>query len=231
MVVAVCGTISSGKTTLAKRICKLNNFIYVPQHRQELAFLEEFFLDIPQNFFRTQVSFLVSKTMELKELSQNNIVVDRSLYEDINIFAQLWMDLYPINEKEKTLYMSLSSYLCSTISQPTVYIICRCGWDELQKRYIHRQRRPFEQYYPNGYFEMLYDRYQNISYPSNAYVFEVDTERIDVRLDESAVAIMNYITERLRTDEYEQLSLFDIREGNNRKQEIEEHIRMLQKPQ
>lgn len=232
MIIAVCGPISSGKTTLSKNISKLFNFLYVPHRRHELSFLYEFFQDIPKAFFKTQVSFLTSKTLEIGECSKsNNIVIDRSLFEDINIYAQLWMDLYPIDEKEKTLYKSLSAYLCSTISSPSVYIVCKCGWEVLQGRYQKRQRREFEKNYPEGYLEQLFERYQNIEYPTDAYIIEVDTENIDVRLDESTVSIMSYIMNCIEQTDYEQLSLFDIgKEAAAKQDSISEHIRLLHKP-
>lgn len=52
MIIAVCGNIASGKTTLAHYISNNYGFSYVPHNRSELPFLKDFFEDIPGNFLQ-----------------------------------------------------------------------------------------------------------------------------------------------------------------------------------
>lgn len=231
MIIAVSGAISSGKTTLAKKICKLFNFEYVPNRRQELTFLEEFFRDIPNNFLKTQVSFLVSKILEIEDIKDKNIIVDRSLYEDINVFAQLWIDLYPINANDSFLYKTLSTYLCSTIPKPDVYLVCNCGWQTLFNRFEQRQKRKFEEDYPDDYLHQVYGRYQQIEYPEDAYVIEIDTDKADIRIDGVVIDIMNFVFNCINEDDYRQLSLFDIEDDDVEERKItNNYIKVIQKP-
>ena len=91
MIISVAGNISSGKTTLAKKISSLYGFTYIPYKRTELSFLEDFFHNIPKFFLATQTSFLINKVSEIDEKRRNNnIVIDRSLYEDVNIILHLY---------------------------------------------------------------------------------------------------------------------------------------------
>lgn len=231
MIISVCGTISSGKTTLAKKICKLFNFSYVPRRRTELNFLNDFFQDIPYAFFKTQVSFLISKILEIEDMGGKNIVIDRSLYEDIHIFAQLWMDLYPIDEKEKALYISLANYLCSTIKEPSVYVVCKCKWETICNRFAQREKRQFEELYPDNYLQELFNRYQQIKFPDDAYVIEIDTDIADVRSDNVVIDIVNFIVDCIKKEDYRQLSIFDAGEANDEAEAIpQNYIRVIQKP-
>lgn len=68
MIIAVSGNVGSGKTTLAKYISEKYCFDYIPQHRLEFDFIDDFFNDIEGKFFPAQVSFLLSKAIELQEL-------------------------------------------------------------------------------------------------------------------------------------------------------------------
>lgn len=232
MIISVAGNISSGKTTLAKKISSLYNFTYVPHKRNELSFLDDFFYNIPKFFFATQTSFLVNKITEIDEkIKNNNIVIDRSLYEDIHIFAQLWMDNYPIDEKEKTLYKDLANYLISTIPQTDVYIFCNCDKQTQLERFNKRKKRTFEKKYPNDYLQQLCDKYESIIFPSNAVVVEVDTKNLDVRDDNTVINIMSCIFHHINYRQAEQLSFFDYTFDNKNDIYINNpYIRIIQNP-
>lgn len=210
MIISVAGNISSGKTTLAKKISSLYNFTYIPYKRNELSFLDDFFLNIPKFFFATQTSFLVNKVTEIDEKRKNNnIVIDRSLYEDIHIFAQLWMDNYSIDEKEKALYKDLADYLTSTIPKTDIYIFCNCDKKTQLERFSQRTKRTFEHKYPADYLQQLHDKYESIEFPNNAVVVEIDTKNLDVRDDNIVDSVMSYILYHINNKQVEQLSLFD----------------------
>jgi len=53
MIISVAGNISSGKTTLAKKISELYDFLYIPSKHNQISFLDSFFADIPKRFFAT----------------------------------------------------------------------------------------------------------------------------------------------------------------------------------
>lgn len=210
MIISVSGIISSGKTTLAKKISDLYNFVYIPQKRNALNFLDDFFQNIPENFFATQTSFLINKITEIYEKCRsNNIVVDRSLFEDINIFARLWMDNYAIDGKEKELYKDLADYLITTIPPTDIFILCKCEKETLLERFQERKKRSFENKYPKDYLQQLWDKYETIHFPENAVVVEVDTKHLDVRKDESVINIMSSILHYANAEKHKQLSLFD----------------------
>lgn len=232
MIISVAGNISSGKTTLAKKINTLYGFTYIPYERNELSFLDDFFHNIPKFFFATQTSFLVNKVTEINEKWRtNNIVIDRSLYEDVNVFAQLWMDNYCIDEKEKVLYKDLADYLISTIPPTDIYIFCNCERTTQLERFNKRKKRAFEDNYPIDYIQQLCDRYKSIEFPNDAVVVELDTTNLDVRDDNTIISIMSYILYHVNYGQAEQLSLF----GNsvnfvNNTVEANPYIKIIQNP-
>lgn len=210
MIISVAGNISSGKTTLARKISSLYNFTYIPYKRTELSFLDDFFQNIPKSFFATQTSFLVNKVTEINEKRKSsNLVIDRSLFEDIHIFAQLWMDIYSIDEKEKMLYKNLADYLISTIPQTDIYIFCNCDRETQIERFKQRTKRTFENKYPADYLEQLCAKYESIVFPDDAVVIEIDTKNLDIRDDDTVCNIMSSILYYVNYEQTNQLSLFD----------------------
>ncbi len=232
MIISVAGNISSGKTTLAKKISSLYDFTYIPYKRNELLFLDDFFQNIPKFFFATQTSFLVNKVTEIDEKRENNnIVIDRSLYEDVHIFAQLWMDNYSIDEKEKALYKDLADYLISTTPQTDIYIFCNCERETQLERFDQRTKRSFENCYPSNYMKQLCDKYESIVFPNNAVVVEVDTKNLDVRDDTTVINIMSCILNHINHRQAEQLSLFDYNiDVDNDTIETNPYIKIIQTP-
>ena len=220
MIISVAGNILSGKSTLAKKISSLYDYTYVPAKRNELSFLDDFFDNIPLYFFPTQTSFLISKVLEIEsEIKKNhNLVIDRSLYEDVNVFAQLWIDNYDIDEREKTLYKKLSDYIIHSVPQTDIYIYCKCRASTLVERFSKRKRRSFEEKYPKHYLEQLCNKYDNIIFPSDSIVVEVDSEYINFNDDNEVIKLMTYIEKHVNTaKENQQLSFFD------QETDIEEH--------
>lgn len=211
MIISVAGNILSGKSTLAKKISSLYGYTYVPVKRNELSFLDNFFDNIPLYFFPTQTSFLISKVLEIdSEIKKNrNLVIDRSLFEDVNIFAQLWIDNYDIDQREKTLYKKLSDYIIHSVPQTDIYIYCKCKESTLFERFSKRKRRSFEEKYPEDYLHQLCKKYDNIDFPSDSIVIEVDSEYIDFNNDNEVIKLMSFIEKHINTvEENRQLSFF-----------------------
>ncbi|MBE5852014.1 MAG: hypothetical protein E7299_03535 [Lachnospiraceae bacterium] len=228
MIISVAGNIASGKTTLAKNISRLYNFSYVPAKRTELTFLNDFFDNIPDNFFSTQTAFLINKVYEIDSEKRNtNLVIDRSLYEDIHVFAQLWMDEYNIHPHEKDLYKSLANYLSKTVPQPDIYIYCSCKSNTLKERFSSRKKREFEKKYPPNYIDKLYERYSHIKFPDHAVIVEINTDMLDVRNEKTVNEIMSMIFDTLTKETPEQLSLFsDTSERKETKSVINPYIKI-----
>lgn len=211
MLIAVSGNVGSGKSTLARHIAKKYNFRYVPNKRLEFNFIDDFFNDIEGKFFPAQVSFLLSKAIEIQACGPNrNIIVDRSLLEDINVFAKLWIDNKNIDEKIAQLYQYTADFITSAIPAPDLYIVCQCPAEVCASRIKNRPVRKFEALYPPNHIQMLGEYYSDLTFEWGIPYVEIDTTYYDFT-DE---AVLNAVCERIfkrleQHGQYEQLSLYD----------------------
>ena len=212
MLIAVSGNIGSGKTTLARFIANNYGFSYVPTKRLEFNFLEDFFMDIEGKFFPAQVSFLISKAIEIQSLHADgkNIVIDRSLLEDIQVFARLWSDRKAIDRKIVQLYQYTAEFISSAIPTPDMYIVCRCPAQVCAERIASRPARRFEALYPPNHVQVLGEYYSKLTFEWGVPYVEVDTTYYDFTNSSVLESICKYIFEQFTgRREYGQLSLFD----------------------
>lgn len=160
-IIAVSGNNCSGKSSVAHIIKKYFNFINVPIKRIEYNFLDVFFEQPERWFLETQLSFLASKAIEVDEVLQaeKNIVLDRSLSEDIEVYAKYWMDHLTIERKERDLYKALSQYILNKIPEPDLIIYCKASVVSCEGRLKLRQERRFEKKFPKNYIADLADYY------------------------------------------------------------------------
>ena len=211
MLIAVSGNVGSGKTTLARYIAQNYGFRYVPTKRLEFDFLEDFFKDIEGKFFPAQVSFLLSKAIEIQANSKkHNIVVDRSLMEDISVFAKLWIDNNNIDEKTVELYNQTARFITSAIPSPDLYIMCCCPPDICATRIKHRPARKYEALYPPHHIEKLGGYCEGLSLEERVRYVEIDASIFDFTnelvLKSVCESIFNHLEQH---DGFEQLSLYD----------------------
>lgn len=212
MIIAVSGNVGSGKTTLAKYISDAYGFIYVPQRRFEFDFIDDFFDDIEGKFFPAQVSFLLSKAIELQELysQHNNIVIDRSLLEDIEVFARLWIENKQIDSKIVQLYWRTAEFIKTSVPSPTIYIVCKCPAEVSLSRIDQREKRRFEDKYPPNHVQMLERYYDELAFDSETPYVIVDTTFYDFTKKNDIELVCKEIFDHVAaTQESVQLSLFE----------------------
>ena len=212
MLIAVSGNVGSGKTTLAKYLSDAYGFRFVPKRRLEFDFIDEFFHDIEGKFFPAQVSFLISKAIEIQEhLSYGrNIVVDRSLLEDIDVFARLWIENRQIDQKIIQLYHHTADFIKNAVPVPDLYIICRCPAETSLARIAQRPKRSFEKQYPPNHVQLLSQYYSELTIEAGVPCVEIDTTYYDFTKQSVLDGICVQIFEQLKQPSiYDQLSLFE----------------------
>ena len=212
MLIAVAGNVGSGKTTLAKYLSEKYFFHYIPQRRFEFDFIDDFFNDIEGKFFPAQVAFLLSKAIEIQDLIglQENIVVDRSLLEDIQVFARLWIENRNIDKKIIQLYHHTADFIRSAIPNPDLYIVCKCSAKVSAQRISQRSKRNFEKHYPPNHIQQLEEYYSDLTFGAGVPYVEIDTEKHDFTNPD----VMQFICEQIFSHienwhTYDQMSLFE----------------------
>lgn len=212
MIIAVSGNVGSGKTTLAKWIAEKYGFFYIPQKRLEFNFLDEFFDDVEGKFFPAQVSFLLSKAIELQEnySKHKNIIIDRSFLEDIEVFARLWIENRSIDPKIVQLYRYTAEFIKSSVPQPTLYIICKCSADVSLSRIDLRKKRSFEEKYPPNHVHMLEKYYNELQFDAKTPYVVINTEYYNFTEEHDLNLVCSKIFSRIKaTEKPVQISIFE----------------------
>lgn len=213
--IAVGGVMGSGKTTIAKGLSRLLRWSYLPESRHALRFLPDLFSNQARWALATQLSFLVDKARQALELqdARHPFVLDRSLHEDIDVFAEHFRRRGHIDERSFGAYQLVSEYFLEKVVNPSILIFCDCPLAKTVDR-IHQRTTDSGKpaiAYPDGHIEDIFCLYQSwIAQYEATPVLRVDTEARDFRKVEELRALVDEIEQALETaePEVEQLPLF-----------------------
>lgn len=153
-VITISGFIGAGKTSIAQMIGEhLNSEVYY-ESVDDNPFLEKFYSATKEEKakkrypFLLQLYFLNTRFKSIKRaLSNNNNILDRSIYEDI-LFARKNMELGDISETEFNLYMGLLDNMLEEIEgmpkkNPDLMIYLKVSFETAMKR-INQRGRGYE---------------------------------------------------------------------------------------
>jgi deoxyadenosine/deoxycytidine kinase len=160
--VAIAGNIGVGKTTLAHALsaqlgwtCYLEPVINNP-------YLDDFYQDMSRWAFHLQVYFL-SKRFESQrdiEAAQVSCVQDRTIYEDVEIFARTLHNRGHLVGRDWENYRDLFATMTHYLRPPDLIIYLRCDVDTLIAR-ITQRGRASEQTISRDYLAELNDAYES----------------------------------------------------------------------
>ncbi len=200
----------SGKTTLARALAERLRFRYFPESLPALEYLTDLFRDRARWSFDTQVAFLTYKSLQLLRATRdgNDVVLDRSLYEDAEIFARHFFEKAEMDARSYETYKALASHFINAIPCPDIVLECICTSD-VAKRRIASRGREHQARYPDGHVEELNDRYKvwREDY-SHGPFFTIDGDSVDWRIPSVQERIAKEILGFLAVEDPPQLSLF-----------------------
>src|SRR6266702_2440983 len=183
-IITICGMMGSGKTTLAKNLSRKMGWDYVHESSKGVQFLADLFKDEKRWAFDTQLSFLTTKAIEIMNMIEANkdIVIDRSLEEDINIFANYFYSNGKIDNRSYDTYQYLAEFFRTKMQQPDLTIYCDCSLQECKKRIVERNRIT-DIHYPTGHIDNVYEIYCQLKEGLKAAtsVYLVNSEHYDFR--------------------------------------------------
>lgn len=182
--VAVSGFQGTGKTTLARGLAATLGWAYLPEARQAIVLLKDLFSDPSRWAFETQTAFLVNKAVELQQaLARDlNIVLDRTLYEDAEVFGEFFYRTGAIDSRSYTTFRALADHFFTELPGPDLVLLCRCPVEVARARIVDR-KDGFAKLYPPHHLEdieRLYEEWRS-RYRRSAIV-EVNTQKTDLRL-------------------------------------------------
>lgn len=212
--IAISGMMGSGKTTLAKSLTRLLGWRYAPESARGTAFLRDMFTNPQRWAFDAQLSFLSDKAIALQRLLNSglNVVLDRTIEEDIEIFARHFYAQGFIDQRSFDTYTSIYQHFDSILPAPDIQVHCSAPVSVIKSRLKLRDRET-DKLYPANHIETMYQKYDEwASTKRGATTIEVDTNLIDFRNRESTVSLIERINAIAASGTASQYSLFENQE-------------------
>lgn len=160
--VAVAGTIGSGKTSLVTWLVKRYGLVPYYEPNDENPYLADFYRDMKTWAFHSQLFFLSHKLELHQELlaSKEPAVIDRTIYEDAEIFARNAKNQRFLSARDWAVYERLYEGIKRTLPPPDVLVAVTCSLAATKKR-IARRGREMEQAIPDAYLRRLHRLYES----------------------------------------------------------------------
>lgn len=162
MHIAIAGNIGSGKTTLTKMLAKRYGWTPRFEPVDNNPYLDDFYHDMHRWSFNLQVYFLNKRFKEVVEISQSdeNIIQDRTIFEDAKIFAPNLHDQGYMSDRDFENYSDLFDLMMSLVKLPQLMIYIRSSIPTLVK-HIEKRGRSFEKSIRIDYLTGLQQRYED----------------------------------------------------------------------
>ena len=158
--IGIAGNIGAGKTTLAEMVSKHFSWEAYYESVADNPYLDDFYIDMHRWSFNLQIYFLhhrFSSQMAIRSNS-NGVIQDRTIYEDVEIFARNLYEMKFMTDRDWQTYKNLFNNMIQFLRQPDLIIYLRASTDTLLSRIKNRDRE-FEKEISPEYIHSL-----NISY-------------------------------------------------------------------
>ena len=161
MHIAVAGNIGAGKTSLTNLLSK--HYKYEGHYEDVLKnpYLDDFYDQMERWSFNLQIYFLNSRFRQIKDFEENgkNIIQDRTIYEDANIFAPNLLAMGLMTNRDFDNYKSIFNLMESFVKAPDLLVYLRSGIPNLVDQ-IHKRGRDYENSISIDYLSRLNERYE-----------------------------------------------------------------------
>ncbi len=159
--VAVAGTIGAGKTSLVAWLVKRYGLVPFYEPNEGNPYLTDFYADMKTWAFHSQAFFLAHKLELHQQLAASTrpAVIDRTIYEDAEIFAKNLHAQGFLSKRDWAVYRKLYEGICRSLRPPDVLIALSCPLATAKKR-IARRGRDNETAIPDAYLRRLHRLYK-----------------------------------------------------------------------
>lgn len=158
--VLVAGNIGAGKTSLTERLGTQLGWQTAFESVVDNPYLSDFYQDMGAWAFHLQVFFLGHRADQHRQLanSRGSAIIDRSIYEDAEIFARAAMELGTITERDYLTYRRVFDLVVEHLPRPDLLIMLNAPVDVLVER-IRARGREMEKGITPEYLQLLEDLY------------------------------------------------------------------------
>lgn len=185
----IAGNIGAGKSTLTRILEEKLRWRAYLEPTIENPYLEKYYADPKTWSFHSQIYFLTRRYDALAELAREEryYIVDRTIYEDGEIFATALHAQGILSEVDFQTYQRLYAILTSHLKKPNLIVYLRASPEFLLER-VRKRGRDYEKRINLEYLTMLGDAYESwierIS--KEVQVLNVPADDVDFLADKTA---------------------------------------------
>jgi len=179
--IAIAGNIGTGKSSLVEFLTRTYGIAPFYEPNDENPYLPDFYQDMRRWAFHSQLYFLSNKFRMHQQLEKMSgvVVLDRTIYEDAEIFATALHRMRKFTGRDWDTYWNFYQVILQSIRPPDLVIYLRCSMRTLRKR-IRLRARAMEQDIPLSYLKRLEQLYEEwLTEHRFAEVLVLETDKLD----------------------------------------------------
>jgi deoxyadenosine/deoxycytidine kinase len=140
--VLVAGNIGSGKTSLTERLGQQLGWRTAYESVQDNPYLADFYADMRSWAFHLQIFFLGHRARMHLALARGpeSAIVDRSIYEDAEIFARASLELGNVTRRDYDAYRTVYQLVIDSLPAPDLLLYLKAPVPVLMRRIRERAR-------------------------------------------------------------------------------------------
>ena len=183
--IGLAGNIGVGKTTFTKKMADVFGWSPFYESVADNPYLSDFYGDMKRWSFNLQIYFLHHRFKAQKEIFElsGGVVQDRTIYEDVEIFARNLYEMGRMDDRDWENYQNLFSIMTDYLRKPDLIIYLKASTDILQTR-IHSRGRDYEISIDPEYLHQLnvaYDQWTNGL--KDIPVLKIETDQFNIFRD------------------------------------------------
>lgn len=197
--IGIAGNIGVGKTTLTRNLAERLKWKSYFESVIDNPYLDDFYHDMRRWSFNLQIYFLAHRFRTQKEIADSGYpaVQDRTIYEDVEIFARSLYEQGYMSERDHYTYRDLFNNMVYFLPNPDLIIYLKASVKTLLLRIKHRGR-DFERSISPDYIEYLNVTYEKwIREARQKFdILTVNADKVDfLREDDKFEELVNKVRE------------------------------------
>ena len=201
--ISIAGNIGSGKSSLTSIMAERFQWIPYFESVRDNPYLPDFYANMKRWSFNLQIYFLAHRFRTHKEITerQTSVIQDRSIYEDVEIFARNLYELGNMDKRDYQTYCSLFKEMTAYLTPPDILIYLRASIPTLIAQ-IRKRGREYEMNIDKDYLSRLNDSYEQwIEKYDLGKKIIIDTDNLDfVHSEKDFDTVITIIEKQLSLD-------------------------------
>lgn len=205
--ISVAGNIGSGKSSLTGLLAKKFNWAPYYESVSDNPYLSDFYGDMTRWSFNLQIYFLAHRFKIHKDLVEKpgSVIQDRSIYEDVEIFAKNLHKLGKMSNRDYDTYTNLFADMTAYLQPPDLLVYLQASIPTLVNQ-IKIRGREYEKNIDINYLTELNESYEEwINSYKLGRVLVINKDNLDFVYSHND---FNFIIDKIEKDLLLDLRLF-----------------------